>query len=253
MKKQIIREGTYETNSSSAHSISLAKRVGKPIVYDTIYPESDGVIYLSDYQDDSQENFERKNDPKIKAILLFSAINDVEKIRITSDYYRKLFKNFKLKIKDLEEVILEMTGAEKIEWPSNTFDISVHQFLDFEINTKEDLKDFIFDKNSWMFTWYDNQVPSDSFLSPPVYLENGDIENLKMDTIVTVEGFPKEIITYPYFEKNRLGNIIMEIIKSYDIPLGDHEIEAIDMEKQTVTLTNKIQFNFYIKKITDEL
>jgi len=104
-----------------------------------------------------------------------------------------------------------------------------------------------------MFTWYDNQVPSDSFLSPPVYLEIGDIENLKIDTIVTVDGFPKGIITYPYFEKNRLGNIIMEIIKSYDIPLGDHEIEAIDMEKQTVTLTNKIQFNFYIKKITDEL
>lgn len=253
MKKQIIRNGTYETNSSSAHAISLAKRVGKPIVYDTIYPESDGVIYLSDYQDDSEENFERKNDPNIKAILLFSAINDIEKIRITSDYYRKLFKNFKLSVKDLEEVILEMTGAEKIEWPSNTFDMSVYQFLDFEINTKEDLKDFIFDRNSWIFTWYDSQVPSDVFLSPPVYLENGDIENLKMDTIVTVEGFPKGVVTYPYLEKKRLGNIIMEIIESHDSSWCGHEIEAIDMEKQTVTLTYKVQFNFYIKKIADGL
>ena len=251
--KTSIRFGTYETNSSSTHSVSLAKRVGKPIVYDTIYPESDGVIYFSDYQDDSQENFERKNNPMIKAIFLFSAIDYVEKIRITSDYYKKLFKDFKLKVKDLEEVILEMTGAEKIEWPSNTFYISVHQFLDFEINTKEDLKDFVFDKNSWMFTWYDNQEPSDLFLSPPVYLKDGSIENLKMDTVVTVEGFPKGVVTYPYFEKNRLGNIIMEIIQSYDSSWCEHEIEAIDMEKRIVTLTNKVQFNFYIKKITDEL
>lgn len=44
MKKQLIRQSVFETNSSSAHSISLGKDTGKQFLLETLYPDQNGNI-----------------------------------------------------------------------------------------------------------------------------------------------------------------------------------------------------------------
>jgi len=47
MKKRLIRQSVFETNSSSAHSISLGKDTGKQFLLDTLYPDQNGTITLT--------------------------------------------------------------------------------------------------------------------------------------------------------------------------------------------------------------
>ena len=129
MKKQLIRSGVFETNSSSSHSISIANDT-KEFILDTIYPDTEGNILLCGA--DFGWQWFKHNDAKTKAAYAAVAFQWNESL-----------------MEMLYKIIKEMTGANEV-----TFDGEGH--IDHDSvgvcpSDYDQLKNFIFNKNSWLF------------------------------------------------------------------------------------------------------
>lgn len=152
---KLIRENAFETNSSSSHSISLGKELGKDFVLDTIYPDQEGKIVIAD--GDYGWEFYKTNDAIEKASY---ALTD--------------FKEKQDLIELLEEVIKEHTDCKEVVFIQEGGYID-HQSDGTCPTTKETLKDFIFNKNSWLFTGNDNSSIEKSFYKTDTYNADGSI------------------------------------------------------------------------------
>lgn len=150
MKKQLIRHDVFETNSSSSHSISVAGS-SKEFVLDTLYPDQHGKIQLTGGEFGWE--WAKYNDALTKA-----------------NYYAVDCQHDEDKLELLKEVIIEQTGAELV-------DLKIDGYIDHDscavardaCPTKEDLKDFIFNKNSWLFTGNDNSTADPTFYKVPEF------------------------------------------------------------------------------------
>lgn len=174
MKK--IRRKVFETNSSSSHSISIVECEEE--LYDTIYPDEKGVIFLG-----GQEfgwEWERYTDAETKAnYCAIDCWDDVDRREM------------------LIELLQEHTGAITIEFDDSGYidhqssGTSSDAFFD-----KQSLKDFIFNPKSILFTGNDNGEAPSNFYDPvdAVYDKKLVIEGLD-DYILIYQGMSEEILT----------------------------------------------------------
>lgn len=153
MKQNIkIRQGIFETNSSSSHSFSMGPegRFGAKLVMD-----NNGVINVSsDSWYDLAE--EKSNDPEVKLSYLLSF---AWTISYDEEDKWKRYRDF------IYQVVMDFTGATRIEFtPTETID---HQSTDMidprDLMNPEFIKEFVFNEGTWIYTLWDSSCPSDDF------------------------------------------------------------------------------------------
>lgn len=140
--KKLIRELVFETNSSSCHSISLSNKTGQSFLLDTLYPDENGIITING----GQFGWEvaQYNDAYTKA-----------SYAATSTLYW-------LDSEVLIGVIKKQTAAKEVILNiSEDYGSEFYSYIDHESTSTcpknaEDLRDFIFNKNSWLYTDNDN-------------------------------------------------------------------------------------------------
>ena len=177
MKKKLIRMCVWETNSSSCHSVSIADDT-KEFVLDSIYPDQNGVITL----DGGEFGWDwfKHNDALTKA-------NYAAVASMNNDSFRCV----------LVDVIKEVTGADCVEFLcSDDYKSSNHSYIDHDSygvcpSNREDLKQFIFNKNSWLFGGNDNGSPDPTFYHVPEY-RNGKMIKPEYRYELSIEGFLKK-------------------------------------------------------------
>jgi hypothetical protein len=149
--KKLIRKGIFETNSSSSHSVSIADE-DKEFVLDTIYPNQHGTIIVRG--DEYGWDWFKHNDAETKA-----------------SYAAQQFSNDSDMLEKLEYVIKEQTGAERVIFEGLNDGYVDHDSVGILPRTARELKNFIFNKNSWLFGGNDNSEASPEFYHVPEYKE----------------------------------------------------------------------------------
>jgi hypothetical protein len=154
MKKRLFRPSVFETNSSSAHSLSIADNT-KEFVFDSLTPDEDGVIKL--YSDEFGWGWFKHNDAYTKAVYVIQSLGLTYLV---------------------EDVILKQTGAERVEFHDNDGYID-HQSTDLLSDISDDaeaIRNFIFNKNSWLFGGNDNSTAAPEFYHVPEYKDGKMIQ-----------------------------------------------------------------------------
>jgi hypothetical protein len=176
--KKIVRTGVFETNSSSSHSLSVA-REDQEFVYDTIYPDQNGVINVTG--EEFGWGWSKHNDSMTKLAYVFQDAHE-------SDY-------------DLiKEVVMKQTGATEVNFDENGGYIDhdgVGTTDDIRCNS-EDLRNFIFNKNSWLFIGNDNSNPDPTFFHVPEFKDGKQfLPEYKYELVI--EGLDKttKFMSYP--------------------------------------------------------
>jgi hypothetical protein len=181
MKKKLIRSGVFETNSSSSHSVSVANET-KEFVLDTIYPDQDGIVELCG--DEFGWEWFKHNDAETKA-----------------NYAAQQFENNEFALDTLKEVIMEQTGAEDVVFKLGNGHVD-HDSMGILESSKEYLKDFIFNKNSWLFGGNDNSTADPTFYDVPEFKDGKQIlPRYKYE--LKIEGFEQttKFMEYPTEDK----------------------------------------------------
>ena len=181
MKKKLIRSGVFETNSSSSHSVSVADE-NKEFVLDTIYPNQDGIIELRG--DEFGWEWFKCNDAETKA-----------------NYAAQQFENNESALDVLKEVIMEQTGAEDVLFKLGNGYVD-HDSMGILESSKEWLKSFIFNKNSWLFGGNDNSTADPIFYDVPEFKDGKQIlPRYKYE--LKIEGFEQttKFMEYPTEDK----------------------------------------------------
>ena len=174
---QLIRSQVFETNSSSSHSVSI--NTGElPLLFDTLYPDSTGELIL-----DSNcfgWEWQKYNDAATKA-----------------SYCAIYFQNYPEFLATLMLVLQEQTGASTIILPDKDSYIDhesvfiLHHSLGILNNNnvnKEVIRNFIFSKNSWLFTGNDNEEAPRGFYKVPTYKETGCVAEKDYKYELIIEG-----------------------------------------------------------------
>jgi hypothetical protein len=176
-----IRKHTFESNSSSSHTIFISEEV---LLLDTsLLPNQNGDLIL-----DGGEfgwEWERYNDAITKAN--YAAIS-------SSGVDRNM----------LEEVLKEQTGAKNIifnfseDWNE---DYVNHAYIDHDstgnlgekITNEESLKNYIFNPNCWLITGNDNSDGPNQIFDFPITKEDGQIIPFKYTFEIKVKGVQEEL------------------------------------------------------------
>lgn len=247
MKKVLIRNGVFETNSSSCHSISISDET-QPFVFDTIYPDLDGKITIKGGEY-GRGVFTRHNDVKTKlSYALTSTLYGVD-------------ENM------LREIIQEQTGCDNIEllvsedYNSPYFSYIDHESVDIVPRTKEELRNFIFNKNSWLFIAYDEGTPPPNFYDAlPLYLENGEVLEPQYKFIFEVPSLDIQYKLLDFPNEEQLSDIVSSIDVRYNATKGVVETDYIywsggeiyyesdyyypvDLERKLIILVNDDTFD----------
>lgn len=186
MKKKLIRTGVFETNSSSCHSVSVADET-KEFVLDTIYPDQDGIVEVSG--DEFGWEWFKHNDAQTKA-----------------SYAAQQFAHNDDALDTLKEVIKEQTGAEDVIFSGLDNGYVDHDSIGILEQSKEWLRNFIFNKNSWIFGGNDNSTADPTFYDVPEFKDGKQIlPRYKFELVI--EGFDKttKFIEHPDQEKLENG------------------------------------------------
>lgn len=139
-----VRQGVFETNSSSSHSISIK-----------IKPFKKDNSLMSDFEDtitiETGEfgwGWDKYNDAYTKA-----------------SYFLTYYFDNEDKKDMLIRVISKNCPCNTIKFVNDEYSYIDHQSWDIldEIHTEEELENFIFNKNSWLFIGNDNDDPPNGF------------------------------------------------------------------------------------------
>ena len=193
-----IRKSVFETNSSSSHSISISAG-DSDVLMDIIEIPESGVLELGSGKYGWE--WEKYNDAYTKA-----------------DYCALYCRGNKERRLMLTEVLKKQTGAEAVVFTDDKYDDGGERndvgYIDHQsdagdgqaaeeaFQSPESLRNFIFNKNSWLFLGNDNSEASDSFYDPP---------DTKYTYGLVFEGFPNE--TWKFKEKPEVADVV-EAIKS---------------------------------------
>jgi hypothetical protein len=184
---KIIRKGVFEINSSSCHSVSVAEG---DTIFDTIVPDEDGNIVI--IGGEFGRFFKRSNDTLEKA-----------SYALTSTEYG-------LSKEVLEEVIKEQTLCDSVEFILTDDHYIDHESVGVCPRDKEELRKFIFDKNSWLFVAHDEGTPEIGFYDVlPIYTKDGVIEpKYSHKFTIPITDYGINLVEYPN------DDVIKEIISS---------------------------------------
>ena len=164
--KKIVRTGVFETNSSSSHSLTVAND-SQEFVLDTIYPDQNGVIEV--LGEEFGWGWDKFNDATTKLAYAF----------------QDSFGNEDL----IKEVVMEQTGATEVIFNENGGYID-HDGIgttDDIRSSKASMKNFIFNKNSWLFIGNDNGDPDPTFYHVPEF-KDGKMINPEYKYELSFEG-----------------------------------------------------------------
>lgn len=210
MKKKLVRHGVFETNSSSSHSISIADST-KEFVLETIYPDQNGNIQLTGGE--FGWDWEKYNDAITKAN--YCAVDS-----IGNDNNREM----------LIEVIKEQTGAEHVEiLCDNDYDKPHYSYIDHQsygtageaFGSKEKLKNFIFNKNSWLFTGNDNSTADPTFFHVPEFKGGRQILPVYKFEL-EVEGYSKKTRFLSKPTEEELGDALNALLQGVHLHESGH-------------------------------
>jgi len=177
MKKKLIRNNVWETNSSSCHSISIQKCDTN--LYDRLYPNEDGLIELTGGEfgwgyDKYTDALTKANYIAVAIFLLESAAKDYEE---ADEERKKIFnyyslpefgaKNYLAAKMIFEKVIRNQTRAEVVyNFSVADWNHSNHSYIDHQsfedakdaewLLNEEEVFDFIFSPNSELVIDNDN-------------------------------------------------------------------------------------------------
>ena len=166
--KKLIRKGVFETNSSSSHSIAIASE-DKEFVLETIYPDQHGTIIVRG-EEFGWEWF-KHNDAETKA-----------------SYAAQQFANDRNALDTLEYVIKEQTGAERVIFEGLDDGYVDHDSVGIVPTSANELKNFIFNRNSWLFGGNDNSEASPEFYHVPEF-KDGKIIRPVFKYELSIDGF----------------------------------------------------------------
>jgi len=169
MMKKLVRKSVFETNSSSAHSIVMASEDNE-FVLDTIYPDQFGKVYVRGGEFGWE--WEKYNDAQTKLDYAYEDNIDIELLR---------------------KVVMDQTGATEVVF------VERNGYIDHDsVGTarsvcvdEESTRNFIFNKNSWLFTANDNTEADPTFYDVPVYGE-GKVTTPVYKYELSIEGFDKK-------------------------------------------------------------
>lgn len=187
--KTIIRRGVFETNSSSSHSISIASE-DKEFVMDTIYPDQNGVVRI--VGDDFGWEWFKNNDAQTKA-----------------SYVAQSYQYDSEVLEKLADVIKEQTGAEKVVFELNGY--VDHDSHGVAPKTFYEMKNFIFNKNSWLFGGNDNSEPSPEFYVVPEF-KNGRMIVPEFKYELVIQGLERKTRFLDYPNEEQLESAISSLI-----------------------------------------
>lgn len=147
MKVEQIRQGVFETNSSSSHSLVID---GNSTDFDTIVPDDDGLLHFELNEFEFGWGYEKYTDPWTKAVYCLIDIACIKDPNARTKYYEMFYR-----------VVREHTGAEHVTWDNEATNSYIdHQSVGtaraeafFNSNT---LKNFIFGKESYLVIDNDN-------------------------------------------------------------------------------------------------
>lgn len=149
MKKQLIRNGVFETNSSSCHSISIDKN--KEFVFDfSLKPDEDGKVHL-EMGEYGWEWF-KDNDAYSKACYAATAFAD-NKTNLN------LLVSVIKEMTECEAVVIDDGGRDEYGFSNAYIDHNSYGIIPTD---SKQLINFIFNKNSWLFGGNDN-VDEDAY------------------------------------------------------------------------------------------
>lgn len=191
--KKIIRKGVFETNSSSSHSVSISGE-DKQFVMDTLYPNQFGVIQIEG--DEYGWGWFKSNDATFKA-----------------SYAAQQFENDELALEMLKEVIMEQTGATDVEFVRLGDGYIDHDSVGILTKTKEWLRDFIFNKNSWVFGGNDNDTPDPTFYHVPEFKDGKMIQPVYKYELC-IDGVKKKTKFLNYPSDKEIEDAIYSLINS---------------------------------------
>ena len=193
MKKKLIRSGVFETNSSSSHSVSVANET-KEFVLDTIYPDQDGIVEVSG--DEFGWEWFKHNDAQTKA-----------------SYAAQQFAHNDDSLDKLKEVIMEQTGAEDVVFIGLGSGYVDHDSMGILETSKEWLKNFIFNKNSWLFGGNDNSTADPTFYDVPEFKDGKQIvPRYKYELVI--EGFDETTKFMEYPTEDKLETAFSSLLDS---------------------------------------
>jgi hypothetical protein len=190
--KQLIRKGVFETNSSSSHSISLASE-DKQFVLDTIYPDQNGTVTIQG--DEFGWEWFKHNDALTKA-----------------SYAAQSYANDRDVLEKIEAVIKEQTGADRVVFSGLDDGYVDHDSYGVAPKTFHELKNFIFNKNSWLFGGNDNSTAAPDFYHVPEYRDNRMI-NPEFKYELAIEGLETKTKFLEYPNDEELDNAVHSLLE----------------------------------------
>lgn len=192
--KKLIRKAVFESNSSSSHSVSIADET-KQFVLDTIYPDQNGIIYVEGGEFGWE--YAKYNDAKTKLNYAFQ-----------DNVNQNLIK----------DVVMEQTGAVDVIFGDIDKGYIDHQSVgtinDEILGSKETLRTFIFNKNSWLFTGNDNQTPDPTFYHVPEFRDGKQINPVYKYKLSIGEELSTYFLTYPNDEEieDAINSLLSEVL-----------------------------------------
>lgn len=235
MKKTLIRKSAFETNSSSQHSITLGGNKGLPFIVDGLYPDYTGIVHIP-CDEEFGWLYERYNDAFTKA--QYAAISAIK------------YNQFDIQL--LTEVIQDVTGCAEVVYGGVGYEYgyidhdSVDTVKEAGIHDYDTLKDFIFNKNSWLFTGNDNSDPTVSFYHVPVYGLDGEIWQPKRNQQISVEGCDNVVLLYEDYREEEIETAVREIMEKNQYESGTNW-EVIHAEK-AICLWNYIAVSAEVER-----
>jgi hypothetical protein len=189
--KKLIRKGVFETNSSSSHSIAIASE-DKQFVLDTIYPDQHGTIIIRG-EEFGWEWF-KHNDAGTKAA-----------------YAAQQFAYDNNALETLEYVIKEQTGAERVIFEGLNDGYIDHDSHGILGKSAYELKNFIFNKNSWLFGGNDNSTASPDFYDVPEF-RDGRMVMPEYKYELSIEGLKESVKFVDYPDTERIEESIASLM-----------------------------------------
>jgi hypothetical protein len=180
--KKLIRTGVFETNSSSCHSVSIADST-KQFVLDAIYPDKDGIVRLTG--GNYGRYFYKTNEAFEKANYAAQELGSCQ---------------------TLIELIKEHTGAYDVLIDNSEGYID-HESVGLVKEDKEFLKNFIFNKNSWLFLAHDEATPDPTFYVVSEFKDDIEIAPKFKYKLI----FEENTSTTKFIEKPTKGEILKAI------------------------------------------
>ena len=175
MKRIKVRQGAWETNSSSTHSLSIAKRGQHFEFHMTFFPNKEGILYL--HGGSFGWEWAKYNDAHTKANYCATHCGASSPNSARDMLVSVIKKQLKCK-----EVVFASDDLGYIDHQS-------HGTASEAFSSAEKLRRFIFNKNSWLYTGNDNTPPAPNFFDVPEFTPEGVVE-AKYTHQLVLDGLP---------------------------------------------------------------